>query len=230
MKPIPDLNIQYLSSGRGFGDVRHRGAVRRLPVFRRSTATSNLLWNITDTSSDVEVRATVGVGVLLVSEWQSIAVDGSWSGARVLKRVDTLTAENVVSDGDSLWLKIEFVMSDGNSYRAQFQAIDDSIPTSYNTASANGPDPHIHAITLKTGSANDLAAQLLTTYKQYATHSWVVVPSGDPDPTDTGDEVYVKFATFAVDANDNLSITQYIVGCPITVPLVAVTWGDGIGD
>jgi len=190
--------------------------------------TSNLLWNITNTSIEGDARATIADGVLLVSEYQPISTDGSWSGIRVLKRVSVSGTEFTgLTTGQHIWLKIDFDLSSSSSYRAQLQAVDDSIPDTYTTGDASSGTSHTHEITLKSGGANEIAAQLLTARKQYSAHSFVVNSS---EQTDTDNSVYVKIATVTVASSAVTNISQYVAGCPITVPLVSVTYGDGVGD
>lgn len=235
MRQLPDFNITAYGSGKGYSGTKSgRYAMsRRGPLLPTAWLDADLLWKMTNTSVDgTDIRATVADGVLIVSEYAGIDPSGTWSGMRVVKKVAVSGDEFTgIVDGDKLWLNVSLVLSASDKYRAQFQAIDDSIPTSYNTDSANGPDPHTHAITLKTGGANELAAQLLTSYKQYSSYTWLV----DPDEqTDTDDELYIKIATFEVvdmgGGNSLLKIKPHIVGCPITIPLVSVTYGGSTGD
>jgi len=237
--PLPEFNLASLAMGRGYNGTRsgRYASSRRGPVIPPTMSDAELLWKMSETTTDasVSLKATVAEGVLLVSSWQSIAIGGTWGGVRVIKRVAVSEQEFPgLGNGEHLWLKISFVLSAGTSYRGQFQDISlvTNIPSSYNTEFAAGPDDHYHAITLKAGGANELSAQLLTAYKEYSSHEYVV---DSEELTDTDEICYVKIATFEVIAgsggsNDRLVIKPHVVGCPITVPLVAVTYGDGVGD
>lgn len=239
MSELPDLNVTALAAGKGYqGKEQGRyGRSKRGQAVPSSFDMTKLLWYVTETTTDASasLKATVAEGVLFVSSWQSIAIDGTWGGVRVIKRVAVSEQEFPgLGNGEHLWLKISFVLSAGTSYRGQFQDISlvTNIPSSYNTESAAGPDDHYHAITLKSGGANELSTQLLTAYKEYSSHEYVV---DSEELTDTDEICYVKIATFEVIAgsggsNDRLVIKPHVVGCPITVPLVAVTYGDGVGD
>lgn len=236
--PLPEFNLTSLAMGRGYNGTRsgRYASSRRGPVTPPTMSDAELLWKMSETTTDasVSLKATVAEGVLLVSKWRSIDVSGTWVGVRVITRVAVSEQEFPgLGNGEHLWLKISFVLSAGTSYRGQFQAISlvTNIPTSYNTEFAAGPDNHYHAITLKSSGANALSTQLLTAYKEYSSHEYVV---DSEELTDTDDICYVKIATFEVIAgsgsNDRLVIKPHVVGCPITVPLVAVTYGDGHGD
>ncbi len=194
---------------------------------------TDLLWTITDTSvagETPEARVTVADGLLLVSEFQPISTDGaSWSGMRVLKKVPVTGDEfTAVATGEHIWLKIEFDTTAYYDYHAQLVDIGGDPIDTYNTNSATaGGDDHTHAITLKAGGANELSAEIFATAKQYSGHSFLVSSS---DQTDTDNAVYIKLATITVASDAVTKIAQYIMGCPITVPLVSITYADGSLD
>ena len=250
--PLPEFNLASLAMGRGYNGTRsgRYASSRRGPVIPPAMSDAELLWKMSETTTDASasLKATVAEGVLLVSEWRSIDVSGTWGGMRVIKRVAVSEQEFPgLADGEHLWLKITFVLSAGAWYRAQFIAVDDSIPTTYSTetedlTTSDASDPtfsphthdadHAHDITLVAGGANTLSAKVLTSYKKYSSHEYVV---DSEELTDTDEICYVKIATFEVipgsgGYNDRLVIKPHVVGCPITVPLVSTSWGDGVGD
>ena len=246
MSDLPDLNVTALAAGRGYqGKEQGRyGRSKRGLAQTGPFDMSGLLWYSVDTSTEGAAKITMKKGTLVVSEYAAIATAGTWTTMRVVKNVEVDEEELVVAHettGQYIYLKVEFILSASNSYRAQFQAIDDSIPASYavesfvgdtGLATAGGdshdhPMDHGHNIILKTGGANELAAQLLTAYKQYASHEYVL---SETELVDTDNEIYFKMATIVVADDVVTTLTPHIIGCPITIPLVSVTYGDGIGD
>jgi len=247
MSELPDLNVTALAAGKGYqGKEQGRyGRSKRGLAQSGPFDMSGLLWYSVDTSTEGAAKITMKQGWLAVSEYQSIDIDGTWSGMRVLKNVEVEEEEIVVAhetEGQFIYLKVSFVLSSASRYRAQFQSVSltPTFPDTYDTESFVGntgdasagsshdhPMDHSHSIVLKAGGKNQLSAGLLGSYKQYASHEYVL---SETPLADTDDEIYFKMATIVVADDVVTSLTPHIIGCPITIPLVSVTYGDGIGD
>ena len=245
MIELPDLNVTALAAGKGY-QGKEQGRYGRSKRGLASTGPfdmSGLLWYSVDTSTEGAAKITMKKGWLAVSEYQSIDIDGTWSGMRVLKNVEVEEEEITVAhetEGQFIYLKVEYVLSAASAYRAQFQSVSltPTFPDTYNTESFVGdtgdggighthPMDHSHSIVLKAGGKNQLSAGLLVSYKQYASHEYVL---SETPLVDTDDEIYFKMATIVVADDVVTSLTPHIIGCPITIPLVSVTYGDGQGD
>lgn len=247
MIELPDLNVMALAAGRGYqGKEQGRyGRSKRGLAQTGPFDMSGLLWYSVDTSTEGAAKITMKKGTLAVSEYSAISIDGTWSTMRVLKNVEVDEEELVVAHETAeqfIYLKVSFVLSASSAFRAQLQsvALTPTYPDTYETEAYVGstgaetagtphthPMDHSHAITLKAGGKNQLSAALLVSYKQYSSHEYVL---SETPLADTVNEIYFKMATIVVADDVVTSLTPHIIGCPITIPLVSVTYGDGQGD
>jgi len=253
--PYPNFNIAGYHGGRGTPTHRYAMSKRGPVVTPTTDPLADLWWRVSPsvppvTADTLDVSCREGRLYRPEISWPSIYGQLPSLYPAESYTVATTVKEDI-QDGDQLWIKITWGTEEADpetddadtiSYArlvdetgAAIVDYNTSTDGSHDHAAAVGADgDHNHTVSLALGSAlgdqlliaAELRSRAITmtaaTYEIYTTAVAATLGASRLYS-------YIHVATFAV-TDDVLSISQRIVGCPITVYPLIFTYGAGTGD